>query len=351
MIGILSARNSCKRGNADRYRRRQEEHLNSFPHYKAAITDDDGRTYTVHFVALFSKRKDAIPLARLSGWPCTVAESLPLLTILKEKYSPENLPYHAILPSQIGWTFSSPPPLDRDWAYADSARILHKLMTLTLGFDAYAVSGGDIGAGIGRIMAAKYPQVRAFHTNHNQMPRPDGVADSELEDFERKEGIPRGEQFLSTGTAYGRMQGTRPATLSAVLSSSPLGLLAWISEKYLEWADPRTPIALPHILEAVCLYWFTGCAATTFYPYREDFLVGPGKKGYLHGQEELFVGKPMGYSYFPYEMIPCPRKWAERSGRLAWYRRHEVGGHFPALEKGEALVGDLEEWLGSVWER
>ncbi|KAJ4352418.1 uncharacterized protein N0V89_007766 [Didymosphaeria variabile] len=192
--------------------RTQEAHLNTFPHYKASITDDDGRTYTIHFCALFSRSPTAVPLARLSGWPCTFVESLPLLTLLQQKYSPEKLPYHVILPSQVGWAFSSPPPLDKDWSYADSARILHKLMTATLGFEKYAVSGGDIGAGIGRIMASSYREVSAFHTNHNQMPRPDDATHEVLEAFE-KEGVSRGEEFLSTGTAYGRMAGTRPGTL------------------------------------------------------------------------------------------------------------------------------------------
>ncbi|KAJ4301714.1 hypothetical protein N0V90_003807 [Kalmusia sp. IMI 367209] len=329
--------------------RKQEAHLNSFPHFKTSITDDDGREYSIHFVALFSKKKDAIPLARLSGWPCSFAESLPLVTLLQEKYTPESLPYHIILPSQPGWTFSSPPPLDRDWNYADSARILHKLM-LNLGFGSgYTLSGGDIGAGIARIMASTYPEVKALHTNYAQIPRPDDATDAELQDFERDEGVPRGDEFMKSGTAYGRMQGTRPATLSAVLASSPLAILAWIGEKYLEWVDPSTPIPLPHILQEVCLYWFSECFATTFYPYREDFEYGIYQKGYLHGQKHLYVDKPYGYSYFPKELVPAPKAWAERSGKLVWYRKHDVGGHFPSLERSGVLLGDVEDFLGQVW--
>ncbi|OAG09796.1 alpha/beta-hydrolase [Paraphaeosphaeria sporulosa] len=330
--------------------RTHESHLNTFPQYTALITDSDNLPYTIHFCALFSHRTDAIPLARLSGWPCTFAESLPLLSLLREKYTPGTLPYHIILPSQPGWPFSSAPPTERDWTYADSARVLDKLMREVLGFREYAVSGGDIGAGIGRYMAVRHEACKVFHTNHNHMPRPEDVADTPLLlTQDEKEGVARGEDFMAKGTAYGRMAGTRPGTLGAVLAASPLALLAWVGEKYAAWADPRTPVPLGHVLEAVSMYWFTGASATTLYPYREDYLTGVTKKGYLHGQEELYVDKPMGYSFFPKELAPCPRSWAESTGRLMWFRRHEVGGHFPSLERGEALLGDLEDWLGEVW--
>lgn len=330
-------------------RRKQEAYLNNFPQYQATVQDDDGTLHTIHFAALFSQKKDAIPLARLSGWPCCFAESLPLLRLLQGKYSPADLPYHIILPSQPGWPLSSPPPLHKNWTYADSARILNKLMTSSLGFASYALSGGDIGAGIARIMASGYPEVRVLHTNYAQMPRPDGApAEDELEGFEA-EAVRRGEDFLQTGTAYGRMQGTRPATLGAVLAASPVGLLAWMGEKYLEWVDAGTAVGMEDILTAVCLYWFTGASATTLYPYREDYLTSWGKKGYLHGQKELYVDKPLGYSYFPGELVPCPKAWVETSGRLVWYRRHETGGHFPSLERSDALLRDVEDFLGEVW--
>ncbi|KAF1972151.1 alpha/beta-hydrolase [Bimuria novae-zelandiae CBS 107.79] len=324
-----------------------ESHINTFPHFKAHITDDDGTPYTIHFAALFSHRADAIPLIRLSGWPASL-ESLPLLTLLAEKYTPETLPYHVILPAQPGWPFSSAPPLGRDWGYADSARVLQKLLVEELGLKRYAICGGDIGAGIARIMASSYAEAAALHTNYAQMPRPDSVKDDEVDAFE-KEGVERGERFMSSGTAYGMVQGTRPGTLAAVLAASPLALLTWIGEKYLAWADPRTPIPLEHILTTACLYWFSGASATTLYPYREDYVTKKGKKGYLHGQEELYVDKPVGYSYFPKELVPVPRKWVETTGRVVWCRGHGVGGHFPGLEVPGALLGDLEEFLGEVW--
>lgn len=68
-------------------------------------------------------------------------------------------------------------------------------------------------------------------------------------------GLQRGANFNQLGTAYAREHGTRPSTIGLALSSSPLALLAWIGEKFLQWSDQSPP--LDEILDSVSLYWFT----------------------------------------------------------------------------------------------
>jgi len=34
-----------------------------------------------------------------------------------------------------------------------------------------------------------------------------------------------------------------------------------------------------------------------------------------------------------------------------WWREHEIGGHFAAVERAETLLGDLEEFLEGSWAR
>lgn len=53
--------------------------------------------------------------------------------------------YHFIVPSLAGWAYSSPPPLDREFAVKDIAKIINGLM-VGLGFDKYIAQGGDIGS-------------------------------------------------------------------------------------------------------------------------------------------------------------------------------------------------------------
>lgn len=48
----------------DLYRRACEAPINTFPQFTATVED-----IKVHFLALFSERKDAIPIVFLHGWP------------------------------------------------------------------------------------------------------------------------------------------------------------------------------------------------------------------------------------------------------------------------------------------
>lgn len=71
-----------------------------------------------------------------------------MLQKFREEYTPETLPYHLIVPSLPGFTFSSGPPLDRNFGTGDVARVLDQLM-IELGFrSGYVVQGGDIGSRI-----------------------------------------------------------------------------------------------------------------------------------------------------------------------------------------------------------
>lgn len=137
-------------------RRKHESHMNSFPQFIAPIKDDDGKTYDIHFVALFSEKKDAIPIVLCHGWPGSFLEFLPMFDILRKRHSPADLPYHLVVPSLPGYTFSSPPPLNKDFGIHDVARLFDKLM-VSLGFgNGYVAQGGDIGSKVARVMCAEH---------------------------------------------------------------------------------------------------------------------------------------------------------------------------------------------------
>jgi microsomal epoxide hydrolase len=324
--------------------RKQEEYMNSFPHFKARIRDPLG-DFDVHFVALFSKRKDAIPIFLFHGWPGSFLEFLAILEALRIKYTTEDLPYHLIVPSLPGYTFSSPPPFTADFCANDAARIFDKLAKL-LGFQAYMVQGGDVGGRVARIIAAEYPNCKAIHLNTSPMPAPDGEhLKSPMNDAE-KEGLERHKTFLHDGSAYAWEHATRPSTIGFVLSSNPLALLAWIGEKFMDWTD-NDP-SLDEILTSVTLYWLTKCAATNLWSYRQFY--GPGAAS--HATKEWHIKVPLGFSWFSKEIAPVPKAWIELTGNLVFYRQHMGGGHFAAMEKPSVLWEDVEEFvtgLGSIF--
>jgi microsomal epoxide hydrolase len=151
-----------KKKTANNYHRRSERHINSFPQFILPIKEE-GYTLDIHFVALFSKKPDAIPIFPLHGWPGSFLEFLPILALLKARYTEEELPYHFIVPSSPGYAFSSPPPLDRDFRIEDVARVMNHLM-VDLGFGSgYVVQGGDIGSKVARAIAAEHESCLAIH--------------------------------------------------------------------------------------------------------------------------------------------------------------------------------------------
>lgn len=316
-----------------------EKELNSFPQYTTKI-NDNGTDFDIHFMALFSEKTDAMPVILLHGWPGSFLEFLAIVETLRTKYTPETLPYHVVVPSWPGFAFSSPPPLNKDFQTEDVARIFNKLM-VQLGFSSgYVAQGGDLGSKIARILAVKHPEAKAAHLNYCFMQDPGNIPESSYSAAEN-EGLRHSQTFVTMGSGYGLEQATKPSTLGLAISSSPLALLSWIGEKFLDWTD-ETP-SVDEILRSVSLYWLTDCFATTLYPYRERFTGKPGA-----GNPEFYINRPMGFSWFPKEIGAVPRAWIETTGNLVFFREHSRGGHFAALEQPELLLSDLEDFIAGL---
>lgn len=141
--------------------RAHEKHINSFPNYTMSIEG-----LTVHFIGLFSEQKDAIPIIFMHGWPGSFIEFLPMCTLLRQKYSKADLPYHVIVPSLPGYTLSSGGPLDRDWTVPDTARVLDQLMK-NLGFNKYLAQGGDVGSFVGTVMSTTFDSCVGVHRTYH----------------------------------------------------------------------------------------------------------------------------------------------------------------------------------------
>ncbi|KAF7365286.1 putative epoxide hydrolase [Mycena venus] len=324
--------------------RKIEAHINAFPQYKIPITNTDGASYNIHFLALFSEKPDAVPIMMLHGWPGSFLEFLPILGILSTRYTSATLPYHIIVPSLPGYAFSDPPPLDRNFNLQDVARLLNSLMA-QLGFDQYVVQGGDIGSQTARILVAEHANCKAIHMNFCYMTEPPNFDTSSLTASDN-DILERRDWFLRSASAYAFEHATRPSTLSFVLSSSPLALLAWIGEKFMDWTDEDPPMTT--ILESVSLYWFTDTISTSFYPYRNTTPVDKNHID-LSNNPKWHITKPFGYSAFPKEILQSPRRWIETTGKLDFYREHDKGGHFAAIERPETLLKDLEDFVSQVW--
>lgn len=204
--------------------RQVEAKINSYPNYTVPVRDSDGTEINVHFIALFSEKKDAIPIAFFHGWPGSFMEFFDILDILKNRHSPQDLPYHVIVPSLPGYGYSSAPPLDMEYDMQKASSCLNNLMT-GLGFSSYLGQGGDLGAFVCRILSDRHDACRAAHFNMwLGVPK---NTDSLPMDEAEKESVKRGPSWRSQGFSYALEHGTRTSTIGLAMASSPTATLCW----------------------------------------------------------------------------------------------------------------------------
>jgi pimeloyl-ACP methyl ester carboxylesterase len=295
-----------------------ERNLNALPHFH-----ENG----IHFVHLRATNRDATPLLLLHGWPGSFIEFLRVAPLLSDRF-------HLVIPSLPGYGFSEVP---RERGMSNSA-IADRMLDLMqrLGYDRFGVQGGDWGAGIATWMAIKSPQhVAAIHLNYvpgSYSPPPSAPPTEEEEAFLRDV-----VRWIDASGAYGRIQRTRPLTLAYGLNDSPVGLLAWIAEKFDEWSDPAAPVDDETILLNTTIYWTTSTIYSSIRLYRESVATPLA----LHER----VPVPAGFARFALEEPFPPRSWVERGYDVQHWSEFPSGGHFAALEQPEVLARDIRAFF------
>lgn len=227
--------------------RRWEATLNALPQFKAAVSvggvGADGSasdTVQLHFVHVRSERADAVPLLLLHGWPGSFFEFYKLIPLLMRDGA-----FHIVAPSLPGYGFSSA-PTKRGYGATAIARAVDALMA-GLGYPRYVAQGGDWGAIVCRALAVNHQSsCRAIHVNMCvARPRmtnpwhllqlanaalapwlPLALSSHEIKSLQDM------KHFQAAETGYQKIQGTKPQTLAYALNDSPVGLAAWILEKF-----------------------------------------------------------------------------------------------------------------------
>jgi len=144
---------------------------------------------------------------------------------------------------------------------------------------------------------------------------------------------------------YHMIQGTRPQTLAYGLTDSPVGLAAWMIEKFRAWTDcdgdVETVLSLDRMLGLVSLYWFTGCIGASFHPYYDR----------RHTPHPISspVSVPTGIAKYPKEIMHPPRSLARQSYTdIRHWSDMPRGGHFAAMEQPDLFTSDLQDFLRGV---
>ena len=142
--------------------REQERQLNQFDQFKTVVDD-----LNMHFIHQRSNNPDAIPLMIVHGWPGSVSEFSKIIGPLTDPlaYGGDiSDSFHVIAPSLPGFGFSGIPD-ETGYSPERIALLLAELME-KIGYERYAIAGGDWGAIINRHLANHYPdRLIGLHSN------------------------------------------------------------------------------------------------------------------------------------------------------------------------------------------
>jgi len=317
--------------------RKIENEINAYPNFIADISG-----HQIHFLHIKGTGKRSLPLIITHGWPGSFLEMMKLIPLLTGN---GDFSFDLIIPSIPGFGFSGK-FAQPGGSSAFVADLWHQLM-LTLGYDQYVAQGGDIGAGISTWLSLKYPSnVIGLHLNFisgSYKPYlPDGEKLTEevlafqktVADWSAREG------------AYAYIHATKPLTAAYGLNDSPVGLCAWIIEKFNGWSDNKGNIentfTKDELLANVTLYWITQTIHSSMRIYNEN------SRKPLVFEKDDFVKVPVAFAKFPKELPTPPRSYVEKGFNIRRWTVMPAGGHFAAVEQPQLLANDIKDFFSNL---
>ena len=324
--------------------RTEEARLNRLPQ---VMTEVNGTV--IHAVHQPGTGPSPLPLVLTHGWPGSFAEFEHLVPLLADPGGHGGDPadaFHVVVPSLPGYGFS-PAPRQPGMGSREIAKLWQALMA-QLGYPRFAAQGGDIGAGVSMWLARLFPeQVVGAHVNYvsasYRPPLGNGMPPITGDEQAFLDAVPA---WASTEGAYSALQGSKPQTLAFALRDSPIGLAAWIAEKFRAWSDcggdVERAVSFDTLLTDVTLHWLSDGLTGSLRLYKENRLdplvFAPGE----------WVNPPLGVALFPRELPMPPRSWVERVFDVRRWTPMPSGGHFAALERPELLAADIRAFFRSL---
>ncbi|MFI8379093.1 epoxide hydrolase family protein [Leeuwenhoekiella sp. NPDC079379] len=317
--------------------RKVEAEINYFPNFIANI---DG--YDIHFIHVKGKGKKNIPLIITHGWPGSFIEMLKLIPLLTNE---AEISFDLVIPSITGFGYSGK-SLVEGCNSEFVAHLWHKLM-LELGYERYGAQGGDIGSGVSSWLALKYPlNLIGLHLNYISGSYTPFLEDGEQLTDKVVAFQKYASDWASKEAAYSYIQSTKPITIAFALNDSPIGLCAWIIEKFNSWSDNNGEIysvfTKDELLANVTLYWITQTIHSSIRMYNEN------SKHPLKFDENDFINVPVGFAKFPKELPTPPRSYIEKGFNITHWTEMPVGGHFAGMEQPDLLAKDIKVFFQEI---
>ncbi|MFT8313736.1 MAG: epoxide hydrolase family protein [Clostridium sp.] len=318
--------------------RAQETELNRFSQFRCNVDGID-----IHFVHERGNGPSPIPIILTHGWPDSYIRYQKIIHLLTDPA------YHGgdaadsfdvIVPSIPGFGFSSRPKHSGVNNYRVS-ELWAKLMTEKLGYSKFAAAGGDVGSGVTRYLALNHPELlMGIHLTDIGIIRDLMISQNEElseEELNYKKSAPL---WISNEGGYMSIQSTKPQTLSYGLSDSPVGLAAWIIEKFRAWSDCNGDLqqrfSEDELLTNIMIYWVTNSIGSSSRIYYEN----------MHSLPSMgHIEVPTGIALFPADILLPPKEWAERNLNITRWTTMPSGGHFTAMEEPELLAEEIRAFF------
>jgi len=325
--------------------RQAEAGINELGNYKASINGHD-----IHFIHKRGHGPNPLPLLICHGWPGSFVEMLDIIPLLTDpaRHAGDKADcFDVIVPSMPGYGFSGRPqkpgmtPLSMAALYAE--------LMASLGYERYALQGGDWGATVTTLIARHWPErIDGLHLNWipGSYQPPQGNGEPAFSAAERDFQAAMAASASSGSSTHVGIHASRPQTLGYGLNDSPVGLAAWLIDKFRMIADCdgdiESAIRLDRLLTNISVYWFSETITSAIRLYKEA-RAQPLK--FASGERIL---PPLGFAAFPGEVAVPPREWVERVYNLQSWTEMKRGGHFAAMEQPQALAEDIRNFFRTL---
>jgi pimeloyl-ACP methyl ester carboxylesterase len=323
--------------------RARERELNAYHHYVAA----DG--VRVHFVHEKARTGSGVPLILTHGWPSCFVELLPLVPLLTDPaaHGIDGPAFDVVIPSLPGYGFSER-PARTGVNYRVVAALWLDVMR-SLGYERFGAQGGDFGAGVATYLALDHADaLLGIHLTTPEIAPYMGPETRKLSEVERSY-VEQTRQWDAVERGYSAIQSTKPQTLGYALNDSPVGLAAWILEKWRSWTDSGGDLdqRFPRdfLLTMLTIYWATQSVTPSMRDYYDNR---------WHGVEigpDDFVRVPTAFAGFANHFVAegePPREWIERLYDVRRWTPMARGGHFAPVEEPELVARDIAEFFASL---
>ncbi|KAJ8985150.1 hypothetical protein NQ317_012802 [Molorchus minor] len=332
----------------------RQQYLNKYPQYKINI--QGLQIHVVHRNSYADGYK-VVPILLLHGWPGSVREFYEMIPYLTNPQEGRKVIFEVLAPYIPGYGFSQ--AAAKPGLGAAQMAVLFKNMMEKLGYDKFYVQGGDFGAIILQHMAVMYPDsILGFHSNMCLVHTPKALLRLMLgtifpswyvrpDHYDRV--YPLREkvfEFYLRESGYFHLQATKPDTLGVGMNDSPMGIAAYILEKFvtgtnISWqlredGGLKEAFSYRDLLDNIMIYWLTQSATTSFRLYSETFNKAHTELGFM--RQPITV--PTACARFKYDFYTADGVLGEIFTNLLQLTDHE-GGHFAAFQLPKVLADDI----------